>query len=117
MSNDISRDMVITKKILAEIADIELFLKGISEEDYYADMKTQKAVVMTLINIGELVKLYTEAFVSEHKKIPWKKIQAMRNVAAHKYEAVEVEIVWDTIQISIPELKKELASVSIIKSK
>jgi len=46
--------------------------------------------------------------VDVNKKIPWKKVQAMRNVAAHKYESIDMQIVWDTIQISVMELKKEL---------
>jgi len=33
----------------------------------------------------------------------------MRNVAAHRYETVNMEIVWDTVKVSVVELRKELA--------
>jgi uncharacterized protein with HEPN domain len=102
------RDEIITKKILSEINEIDLFTDNVSEADFYADAKTQKAVVMTLINIGELSKSYTDEFIVSNKKIPWKKVQAMRNVAAHKYESVNMERVWDTVKVSVAELKKEL---------
>ncbi|MCL2662132.1 MAG: DUF86 domain-containing protein [Oscillospiraceae bacterium] len=102
------RNDIITKKILSEINEIDLFTANMSEADFYTDPKTQKAVVMTLINIGELSKSYTDEFISLNKNIPWKKVQAMRNVAAHRYEAVNMERVWDTVKVSIIELKKEL---------
>lgn len=57
---------------------------------------------------GELVKAYTDEFLEKHNDIPWKKVQALRNIAAHKYESIDPTIVWDTIKISIPTLKEVL---------
>ena len=108
MSNKQSRDKKVTKKIMTEIYEIELFIENMAEDEYYSDRKTQKAIVMSLINIGELVKSYTEEFLARHNDIPWKKIQALRNVAAHKYESIDPAIVWNTIKISIPTLKEAL---------
>ena len=102
------KDEVIKKKILSEIDDINKFIDKITEEDFYKDIKTQKAVIMSLINIGELSKSFSDDFIDSNEKIPWKKIQAMRNVAAHKYEAIDMQIVWDTIHVSIVELKNKL---------
>jgi len=102
------RNEIITKKILGEIDDINKFIGKMTEEEFYNDAKTQKAIVMSLINIGELSKSFSDDFMESNKKIPWKKVQAMRNVAAHKYESIDMQIVWDTIQISVMELKKEL---------
>ena len=58
--------------------------------------------------MGELAKAYTNDFISLHKEIPWRKIQSLRNVAAHRYEIIDPVIIWDTIKISIPELKNKL---------
>jgi len=102
------KDEVIKKKILREIDDISKFIDKITEEDFYKDSKTQKAVIMSLINIGELSKSFSDDFIDSNEKIPWKKIQAMRNVAAHKYEAIDMQIVWDTIHVSVVELRKKL---------
>ena len=105
------RNEIITKKILIEINDISKFIDKMTEEDFFKDVKTQKAVVMSLINIGELSKSFTDDFTSANAKIPWKKVKAMRNVAAHKYEAIDMKIVWNTTQISIEELKIELSAI------
>ena len=108
MVQAVKRNEILVKKILKEIEDINLFTGTMTENDFYHDLKTQKAVVMSLINIGELSKSFSDDFIAVHEIIPWKKVQSMRNIAAHKYETLDMQIVWDTIQISIKELKAEL---------
>lgn len=102
------RDNILTKKLLGEIADIHRFTDDLTHEEYMANVMIQKAVVMSIINIGELSKAYSEAFLQTHSDIPWKQIQAMRNIAAHQYGAVDQIIVWDTIKHSIPTLEEKL---------
>ena len=105
---DSHRDFVITTKILNEIRDIRQFTEAMSREEYLQDLRTQKAVLMTLINIGELCGSYSEQFVKEYAQIPWKEIRAMRNIAAHRYEIVDQRDVWETITADIPELQEIL---------
>jgi uncharacterized protein with HEPN domain len=102
------RNAVIIRKIIREVNDIYCFVSDMTEDEFYGDIKTQKAVVMSLINIGELTKVFTQDFMDKKTNIPWKAIQATRNVAAHKYEAVDMSTVWDTIKLSLPILQKEL---------
>jgi len=104
------RNDTITKKIIREIDMINRFIADMSESDFLADDKTQRAVTMSLINIGELSKAYTEDFTSRNNSIPWKAIQATRNVAAHNYEVVDMPTVWDTVKVSLPMLQGELES-------
>ena len=51
-----SRDDVITDKIISEISDIRAFIGEMSEEDYYEDRKTQKAVVILLSTLANCLK-------------------------------------------------------------
>ena len=103
-----NRNVIITKKLIREIESINRFVAGMNEPDFLVDDKTQRAVAMTLINIGELSKAYTDDFLYSKKDIPWKAIQATRNVAAHNYDVVDMSIVWDTVKVSLPLLQKEL---------
>jgi uncharacterized protein with HEPN domain len=50
-------------------------------------------------------------FVVEHPEIPWRDIRTMRNRVAHQYFEVDVETVWLTVKIKIPELLRDLASL------
>jgi len=108
MVNDSHRDFIITSKILNEIQDIRSFTESLSAEEYMQDLRTQKAVAMTLINIGELCGAYSEAFLEEYKSIPWRQIRALRNIAAHRYEVISHADVWETITTDIPELESVL---------
>ena len=38
--------------------------------------------------------------------MPWHAIKAMRNLHAHDYERVDLDIVWNTLTEEIPELKE-----------
>ena len=88
--------------------DKDNILTGMTFAEYACNTMAQKAVVMSIINIGELSKAYSETFREQHSRIPWKQIQAMRNIAAHQYGTVSHTMVWDTITTSIPELEQLL---------
>ena len=37
--------------------------------------------------------------------MPWRDIKAMRNIAAHNYGEIDVDILWETATNDIPLLK------------
>ncbi len=51
-----NKERIIIMKVISEISVIEKMILGYSEVSFFSDEKTQRAVSMTLINIGELVK-------------------------------------------------------------
>jgi len=102
------RDSVIRRKILNEISDIESFVSAMTRDEFSNSKIAQKAVIMSLINIGELSKAFSEEYIESTKQIPWKAIRGMRNIAAHHYEAIRISNVWLTICEDIPALKKTL---------
>lgn len=102
------RDSILCKKMLGEITDIECFVSGMSQQDFSESKIAQKAVVMSLINIGELSKALSDEYLENAKEIPWKAIRGMRNIAAHHYEAIRVPNIWLTIREDLPILKQTL---------
>ena len=102
------RDRQICEKILAEIAIVKDLLKGISPEDFLCDERTVRAVCMTLINIGELVKNLTPELKDAHKEIPWRAISGMRDITAHKYQTLRKEDVYSTCVEDIPDFENQL---------
>ena len=66
---------------------------------------------MTVINIGELVKNLTDETRLKYNHISWKAIAGMRDIAAHAYQTLRMEDVYNTIIMDLPELKKELLSI------
>ena len=84
------------------------------KEDFLADRRTQQAVIMSLVIIGEaatkIMDSYTK-FVESHQQIPWRSMRGMRNRIAHGYFEINLDIVWDTVQTALPELLKQLSSI------
>lgn len=102
------RDRQICGKILSEISVIEELITGYSPEQFQTDERTYRAVCMTLINIGELVKNVTQELKDAHPEIPWKAIAGMRDITAYKYQSLRKDDVYKTCVEDIPELKRQL---------
>lgn len=90
------------------------FVEGQSKEDFLADKRTQQAVFMSLIIIGEaatkVMDGYAE-FTQVHSQIPWRSMRNMRNRMAHGYFDIDLNIVWDTLQDWLPVLLAQLIDV------
>ncbi|MGI6691656.1 MAG: DUF86 domain-containing protein [Christensenellales bacterium] len=76
-----------------------------SKDKFIESTTYQNAISMCILQIGELVGRLTNAFKANHSEIPWHKIRGMRNYVAHKYGAIDFEIVWFASTKSIPDLR------------
>lgn len=63
-------------------ADACSFVEGMAKDDFLADKRTQQAVIMSLIVIGEaatkVMDGYAE-FTQAHAEVPWRSMRNMRN--------------------------------------
>jgi uncharacterized protein with HEPN domain len=96
-------------------SDAQTFVDGLSKEDFLADKRTQQAVIMSLVIVGELVTKIMDRypeFSTEHPEIPWRSIRGMRNRIAHGYFDINLDVVWDTVQTALPQLLQRLSAIS-----
>ncbi len=95
-------------------ADARSFVEGLNKDDFLADKRTQQAVIMNFIIIGEaatrVMDGYTE-FTQAHPEVPWRSMRNMRNRMAHGYFDINLDVVWETVQEWLPALLKQLPSV------
>lgn len=106
-----TRDRQICDKLLAEIAILKEMMYGVSLESFLTDERTVRAVSMTLINIGELVKNTTDELREAHRDIPWRAIAGMRDITAHKYQTLRKEDVYNTCIEDIPVFEAQLKAL------
>lgn len=78
---------------------------NINETDFALNDDTIEIVCFNLFQIGELANGLSVKFINEYNKIPWKQIIRMRNRIVHGYDTINLEIVWNTANESISELK------------
>ena len=63
---------------------------------------------MNFIVIGEQVDKLTDVVKANNEQINWQKIYSLRNILAHHYFGINVEIVWQIISVELPKLKEDL---------
>lgn len=80
-------------------------------ESFFADSKTQDAVVRNLEIIGEASKNISQSLKATYPDVSWKQIIGMRDKVIHEYFGVNLKIVWDTIEGEIPELKRKIETI------
>ena len=102
---------VFLQHILDAIIQIESYLEGFDYDKFLSDKRTQDAVIRQLEIIGEATSNLEEDFRSGYPQIPWREISDFRNVLAHEYWDVDLEIVWKAASQEIQELKNSLSSV------
>jgi uncharacterized protein with HEPN domain len=71
-------------------------------------------VVTSLIVLGEAATKVMDQhseFADQHPVIPWRSMRGMRNRIAHGYFDIDLNVVWDTLQTSLPTLKIQLDSI------
>jgi len=102
------RDRVLLEKIWSETSIIADLVDGYTCETFVEDEKTKRATCMTLINIGELVKLVSDELRQGNPSVPWRSIAGLRDVAAHGYMTLRMEDIWETVSEDVPALKKQI---------
>lgn len=75
------------------------------------DVKTQSAVLHQLLILGEAVKRLSKEFHASHPEIPWSLIAGMRDKLIHKYNEVDLNEVWRTIQRDVPGFRRFIDAV------
>lgn len=68
-----------------------------SLESFQADRRTVDAVVRNLEVIGEAARHLDTDTAAQLPQVPWRELQAMRNVLIHEYFGVGIAIIWETI--------------------
>ena len=81
------------------------FAAGIEYVAFQNDTRTVFAVIRCLEIISEASRRLPDELKARHPSIPWKDIAGAGNVYRHDYEDVAAKLVWDTVQLALPELQ------------
>lgn len=90
------------------------YLEGLDKADFMEDKRTQQAVILNLLILGEAVtKLLNQyaPFAAQYPQVPWRSMKGMRNRLAHGYFDINLDVVWDTVQTALPSLLAQLPAI------
>ena len=80
------------------------YTAGISFEQFSQDRKTYAATIREFEIIGMAVTSLSEDAKARFPEVEWQDIKDFRNILAHEYFGVDLEIVWKVIQEDLPQL-------------
>ena len=99
---------------LAQILErIERIIEYTSDgkEAFFADRRTQDAVIRNFEVIGEAAKRIPEKFRKDNPSIPWRQLSGFRDILIHQYEGVSISEVWRIVEKDLRNLKKEIVII------
>lgn len=92
------------KDILEAIEQIEKYaVKG--EDEYLQNELIQKWMIYHLQIIGEAANKISNEAQNKFSSISWPQIIGLRNIIVHEYFGIDVEEIWNTVMIDIPNLR------------
>ena len=83
---------------------IQDYVSGLSREIFLGNIQLQDSVIRRLEIIGEAAGRVSRHMRDENPDIPWSKMRGMRNWVIHRYDDIDMDLVWDTVQQDIPRL-------------
>ena len=104
------RDDATLLDILQAARRAQEFAYGITHEGFLEKLQVQASLLYQLVVIGEGVRRLSEDFRQTHGDLPWREIAGMRDHLVHAYDAVDLDEVWNTIQVDLPTLIEWLQS-------
>jgi uncharacterized protein with HEPN domain len=91
-----------------------VYVEGMGKAEFMEDKRTQQAVIMNLMILGEVAAKLLEGyadFLARHTEVPWASMKGMRNRVAHGYFELDLDIVWETARTALPPLLTQLPLV------
>ncbi|MGI0483201.1 DUF86 domain-containing protein [Geminocystis sp. CENA526] len=93
------------------LARIEDYTKE-GKEFFFKDLKTQDAVIRNLEVMAESIKKLPDEWKQDFKEISWGEITGFRNRLAHEYLGIDIEIVWEIIEVFLPPLTEAITEMT-----
>ena len=105
------RDRIILEKIRYELQIGMEMIQNVSKEQFLQNEMLKRAVCMTTINVGEMVKNISDETRNAYPLVEWKAIAGMRDLAAHKYQTLRMEDVYYTVLNDFPILQQQIEQI------
>ncbi len=114
-----------SRRICQRIEDIREAIENarsdlgtLTKEEFLSDGKTQRAIIKSLIVIGESAHAIMQLDPSIESASPdawqhFKDVYQMRIVLTHAYFRIDAAVVWDTISNDFPKLEIILATLPL----
>ncbi len=94
--------------ILAAAERATRFVGEMDLAAFKADERTASAALHQIFLIGEAATRLPEEIRNQTPDVPWEEIIGMRNIIAHGYFEVDLEVPWKTVRLDLPPLQQQM---------
>lgn len=82
------------------------------KETFFNETIIQDAVIRNLEVMCESIKLLPPTWKASQPQLPWEQIVGFRNRLAHEYLTIDLDIVWEIIEVYLPELETAIEQIA-----
>lgn len=107
--------VIFVSHVIESIGFIQEDIQGVSWDDFMASRQLQDIVIRRIEIIGEAVKNLPPDVKDRYPDVPWKRIAGMRDILAHGYFGVDLDLVWKVaidelgpLKLRLQEIRREL---------
>lgn len=97
--------------IVESIEKIQRYTERLTFKEFELNDMVIDAVVRNFEIIGEAAGRVPDEIYGKYPEVPWYKMKAMRNIMAHEYFRVDLEIIWSTARESLPPLAEKIKHI------
>ncbi|MBL8134688.1 MAG: DUF86 domain-containing protein [Anaerolineae bacterium] len=97
-------------ELIRKISDVESYTSE-GRSVFFADTRTQDAVIRCYEVIGEAVKRMPKAFLARFPEMDWQAVAGFRDFLIHRYDKVDLEIVWAAVE-QLPALRSVVETMA-----
>ena len=101
-------DTIRLRHMLDAAREAVRYAAGHTRVDLDGDRMRALAIVKAIEIVGEAATKVSAATRAQLGSVAWPEIAAMRNRLIHAYFDVDLDIVWNTVEVDLPPLIAEL---------
>jgi len=101
-------DDVSLQHMLDHAREAVKMIDGKKREDLGVERMLELSLVRLIEIIGEAAARVSLESRTRYPSIPWREVIGMRNRLVHGYDSVDLDVLWDTVELDFPPLIAEL---------
>ncbi len=101
-------DMIRLQHMLDHAKEAVALIAGKDKTELQHNRVLELALIRLVEIVGEASAKVSSETQAKYPSIPWPQVIGMRNRLIHGYDSVDLDVLWDTIEIDLPPLIDEI---------